>query len=127
MQIVFGARPTRKFTLLKELIQNPALRPDFSDPGQRSSFLSQPDLLEIKSVFTKCDTEQYISVPLASYQRFKTCPPAMSALVKEVFEWICLLMNDCRLVLIGLNVDWLGNGFLQLLRASCSSHPAIRT
>ncbi len=45
VQIVFGARQTGKSTLLKELIPNPALRLDFSDPGQRSSFLSQPEQL----------------------------------------------------------------------------------
>jgi uncharacterized protein len=43
VQIVFGARQTGKSTLLLELIPNPALRLDFSDPGQRSSFLSQPE------------------------------------------------------------------------------------
>lgn len=45
VQIVFGARQTGKSTLLMELIPNPALRLDFSDPGQRSSFLSQPEQL----------------------------------------------------------------------------------
>ena len=45
VQIVFGARQTGKSTLLKELLPNPALRLDFSDPGQRSSFLSQPEQL----------------------------------------------------------------------------------
>jgi predicted AAA+ superfamily ATPase len=43
VNIVFGARQTGKSTLLKELIPNPALRLDFSDPGQRSSFLIQPE------------------------------------------------------------------------------------
>lgn len=45
VQIVFGARQTGKSTLLRELIPQPALRLDFSDPGQRSSFLSQPEQL----------------------------------------------------------------------------------
>jgi predicted AAA+ superfamily ATPase len=45
VQIVFGARQTGKSTLLKELLPNPALRLDFSDPGQRSSFLSAPEQL----------------------------------------------------------------------------------
>jgi len=45
VQIVFGARQTGKSTLLTELLPNPALRLDFSDPGQRSSFLSQPHQL----------------------------------------------------------------------------------
>jgi len=45
VQIVFGARQTGKSTLLRELIPHPALRLDFSDPGQRSSFLSQPEQL----------------------------------------------------------------------------------
>jgi hypothetical protein len=42
VQIVFGARQTGKSTLLRELIPQPALRLDFSDPGLRSSFLSEP-------------------------------------------------------------------------------------
>ena len=45
VQIVFGARQTGKSTLLSALIPHPALRLDFSDPGQRSSFLSQPEQL----------------------------------------------------------------------------------
>lgn len=45
VQIVFGARQTGKSTLLQELIPNPALKLDFSDPGQRSNFLSQPEQL----------------------------------------------------------------------------------
>lgn len=45
MQIVFGARQTGKSPLFKELSPNPALRLDFSDPGQWSSFLSQPERL----------------------------------------------------------------------------------
>jgi len=34
VQIVFGEPETGKSTLLKELQPNPALRLDFSDPGQ---------------------------------------------------------------------------------------------
>ena len=45
VQIIFGARQTGKSTLLRNLIPNPVLNLDFSDPGQRSNFLSRPEQL----------------------------------------------------------------------------------
>jgi uncharacterized protein len=45
VQLVFGARQTGKSTLVRELVPRPALQLDFSSPGQRSEFLSQPDQL----------------------------------------------------------------------------------
>jgi uncharacterized protein len=45
VHIIFGARQVGKSTLLKEIVPQPSLRLDFSDPGQRSEYLRRPEQL----------------------------------------------------------------------------------
>lgn len=45
MHILFGARQTGKSTLLAKLVGNPAIKVDFSDPGERSRYLKRPENL----------------------------------------------------------------------------------
>ena len=63
VQIVFGARQTGKSTLLRELIPEPALRLDFSDPGLRSSFLSEPaQLISICRAMPRTDVPSVVVI-----------------------------------------------------------------
>jgi predicted AAA+ superfamily ATPase len=45
VHILFGARQTGKSTLLRQLLPEPALALDFSDPSQRSAYLADPGRL----------------------------------------------------------------------------------